>query len=70
MLMIPHLSTHFNKRAYSPIDAADKENCRQDFAIALYPGHMRKKDNRTHLEITKWPHLVEIWLKTIGMISK
>jgi len=25
---------------------------------------------RTHFEITKWPHLVEIWLKTIGMISK
>jgi hypothetical protein len=43
--MVPHLSTHFKKRAYSPIDAADKENCRPDFAIALYPGHMRKTDN-------------------------
>ena len=24
----------------------------------------------TNLSITNWPHLVEIWLKTIGMISK
>lgn len=42
--MVPLLSTHFKKRAYYPIDAADKESCRPDFAIALYPGHMRKKD--------------------------
>jgi len=41
--MVPHLSTHFKKRDYSPIDAADKESCRPDFAIALYPGHMEKK---------------------------
>ena len=31
----------FKKRAYSPGDTADKESCRPDFAIALYPGHMR-----------------------------
>ena len=24
----------------------------------------------TNLPITNWPHLVELWLKTIGMISK
>jgi acetyl esterase/lipase len=41
--MVPLLSTHFKKRAYSPMDAADKESCRPDFAIALYPGHMEKK---------------------------
>lgn len=38
--MVADISTHFKKRAYAPIDAADKENCRPDFAIALYPGHM------------------------------
>jgi acetyl esterase/lipase len=38
--MVADISTHFKKRAYSPIDAADKESCRPDFAIALYPGHM------------------------------
>jgi acetyl esterase/lipase len=41
--MVPLLSTHFKKRAYTPIDAADKESCRPDFAVALYPGHMEKK---------------------------
>jgi acetyl esterase/lipase len=39
--MVADISTHFKKRAYSPIDAADKEGCRPDFAIALYPGHMK-----------------------------
>jgi len=39
--MAADISTHFKKRAYSPVDAADKESCRPDFAIALYPGHMK-----------------------------
>lgn len=34
------ISTHFAKRLYPPVDAADKESCRPDFAIALYPGHL------------------------------
>lgn len=34
------LSTHFENRLYSPVDAADKQSCRPDFAIALYPGHL------------------------------
>lgn len=41
--MVADISTHFKKRAYSPIDAADNESSRPDFAIALYPGHMRDK---------------------------
>lgn len=39
--IVANISTHFNQRAYQPIDAADRESCRPDFAIALYPGHMR-----------------------------
>ncbi|MEM9243764.1 MAG: alpha/beta hydrolase [Pseudomonadota bacterium] len=39
--MVADISTHFKNRAYKPIDAADKESCRPDFAIAVYPGHMR-----------------------------
>ena len=27
-------------RAYAPVDAADRESSRPDFAIALYPGHL------------------------------
>ena len=34
------ISTHFEKRAYPPIDAADKQSCRPDFAVLLYPGHL------------------------------
>lgn len=39
--MVADISTHFKKRVYQPIDAADKVSCRPDFAIAVYPGHMR-----------------------------
>ena len=45
--MVADISTHFKKRAYSPVDAADKESCRPDFAIALYPGHMGLEDNKS-----------------------
>jgi acetyl esterase/lipase len=38
--MVAALSTHFEKRLYSPVDAADTESCRPDFAVALYPGHL------------------------------
>jgi len=34
------MSTHFEKRLYAAVDAADKESCRPDFAVALYPGHL------------------------------
>ncbi len=38
--MVAAISTHFEKRVYAAVDAADKESCRPDFAIALYPGHL------------------------------
>lgn len=38
--MVAALSTHFEKRLYPPVDAADSVSCRPDFAIALYPGHL------------------------------
>jgi len=34
------ISTHFAKRLYPAVDAADKESCRPDFAVAIYPGHL------------------------------
>ncbi len=34
------ISTHFDKRVYRTVDAADKESCRPDFAVVLYPGHL------------------------------
>lgn len=127
--MVADISTHYQQRAYKPIDAADGVSCRPNFAIALYPGHMVAEDKafnlnpdihftqdtpptliiqaeddpidtvdnsllyfrglknagvpaemhlyaqgghafgirHTALPITQWPHLVEKWLKSIGI---
>ena len=126
------ISTHFDQRSYPPVDAADKESCRPDFAVSIYPGHLWSSnmklalnpdvpvtsrtpptfllqaeddpvDNVNHslvyymalknagvpvemhlyaqgghafglrpteFPITRWPRLVETWLRSIGMISE
>ena len=38
--LVADISTHFEERSYPAVDAADKESCRPDFAVALYPGHL------------------------------
>ncbi len=38
--LVAAISTNHNKRLYPAVDAADKESCRPDFAVALYPGHL------------------------------
>lgn len=38
--MAAAISTHFRKRLYPAVDAADKQSCRPDFAMAIYPGHL------------------------------
>lgn len=130
--LVAEISKHFAKRLYPTVDAADKEGCRPDFAVALYPGHLwishkkfelnpqvpvtretpptfllQAEDDhvdkvndslvyyialknagvpvemhsyahgghafglrRTKFPITRWPHLVETRLRTIGMISE
>jgi acetyl esterase/lipase len=47
--MVTAVSTRFDSRLYLPVDAADKESCRPDFAIALYPGHLWYADKRFEL---------------------
>jgi acetyl esterase/lipase len=42
--MVSMTSTHFDHRSYTPVDDADKESCRPDFAIACYPGHLWEHD--------------------------
>ena len=39
------MSTHFARRLYRPVDAADRVSCRPDFAVAIYPGHLARDDN-------------------------
>jgi acetyl esterase/lipase len=34
------LSTHFEKRLYGSVDAADQLSCRPDFAVIVYPGYL------------------------------
>ena len=43
--MVAAMSTHFGHRLYPAVDAADKESCRPDFAVAIYPGHLSLADN-------------------------
>jgi acetyl esterase/lipase len=38
--LVAVMSTHFAKRLYPAVDAADKESCRPDFAVPIYPGHL------------------------------
>ena len=39
--LVAAISTN-HRRSYTPVDEADKESCRPDFAVTLYPGHMSK----------------------------
>jgi acetyl esterase/lipase len=47
--LVAAMSTHFEHRLYPPVDAADKESCRPDFAVALYPGHLAFYDKTLEL---------------------
>jgi acetyl esterase/lipase len=38
------ISTHYDKRLYDPIDAADSLSCRPDFAVVVYPGYLALAD--------------------------
>jgi acetyl esterase/lipase len=55
--LVAAVSNHFDQRLYPPVDAADKQSCRPDFAVAIYPGHLAWGDDgaalnpdiRTHI---------------------
>ena len=34
------LSTHYEQRLYNAVDPADKQSCRPDFAVIVYPGYL------------------------------
>jgi acetyl esterase/lipase len=42
--LVAALSTHFDKRLYDPVDAADQLSCRPDFAVLVYPGYLALAD--------------------------
>jgi acetyl esterase/lipase len=43
--LVAAISTHFQRRLYAAVDAADNASCRPDFAVAIYPGHLSLADN-------------------------
>lgn len=43
--LVAEISTHFEDRLYTPVDAADQESSRPDFAVAIYPGHLALADD-------------------------
>lgn len=43
------------KRTYEPVDAADRESSRPDFAILLYPGHLwDERSPKRDLKLSPW----------------
>ncbi len=38
--LVAAISNQYRRREYAPVDAADRESCRPDFAVAIYPGHL------------------------------
>lgn len=38
-------STRFGKRTYSAMDEVDKESCRPDFAVLVYPAYLNRQDD-------------------------
>lgn len=40
------ISTNFERRLYAPVDAADKQSSRPDFAMPIYPGHLATADGK------------------------
>jgi acetyl esterase/lipase len=54
--LVAAVSTRFERRVYPPVDVADQESCRPDFAVALYPGHLfdyRRDSLNADLHVTR-----------------
>jgi acetyl esterase/lipase len=55
--LVAELSTHFDTPLYAPVDAADRESSRPDFAIAIYPGHLALAKNSIALNPVIMSHI-------------
>jgi acetyl esterase/lipase len=44
--LVAEISTKFEHRLYTPVDAADNESDRPDFAMPIYPGHLVTADGK------------------------
>lgn len=50
--LVAEISTLHERRLYSPVDSADKEGARPDFAMAIYPGHLATANDTLNPNIT------------------
>lgn len=41
-----YASTNFAKRRYQPVDEADKQSCRPDFSLLIYPAYLVNEQNQ------------------------
>lgn len=57
--LVAAISTHFKQRLYQAVDTADKESCRPDFAVAVYPGHLSMAENSLALERDIRSHITQ-----------
>jgi acetyl esterase/lipase len=49
------LSTGYEQRAYPEVDVADKQSCRPDFAVLIYPAYLADKQGRLASELMVTP---------------
>lgn len=42
-------SNNFSQRTYPPVDDADKQDCRPDFSVLIYPAYLATKEDKTKL---------------------
>jgi acetyl esterase/lipase len=57
--LVAAVSTHFGRRLYAAVDAADRVSCRPDFAVALYPGHLSLAENSIALNPDIRSHITQ-----------
>ena len=49
--LVAEISTNFDRHLYVPVDAADKQSARPDFAMPIYPGHLTRGDGKLNPNI-------------------
>jgi acetyl esterase/lipase len=49
--LVAEISTNFARHLYAPVDAADRESARPDFAMPIYPGHLATDDDKFNANI-------------------
>jgi len=49
--LVAEISTNFDRHLYEPVDSADKQSARPDFAMPIYPGHLTSGDGKLNANV-------------------